>query len=90
MIQGIDEAGLEPWLAANVAGAKPPFSYRLITGGRSNLTFEVTDAGGGRYVLRRPPLGHLLPTAHDVLREHRIMAALQDTPAPVPETPSPP
>ena len=86
MIQGIDEAGLEPWLAANVAGAKPPFSYRLITGGRSNLTFEVTDAGGGRYVLRRPPLGHLLPTAHDVLREHRIMAALQDTPVPVPET----
>ena len=86
MIPGIDEAQLEPWLAANVAGAKPPFSYRLITGGRSNLTFEVTDAAGGRYVLRRPPLGHLLPTAHDVLREHRIISALQDTPVPVPPT----
>lgn len=80
----IDAARLEPWLARNVPGAAPPFRYRLITGGRSNLTFEVTDAAGQRTVLRRPPLGHLLPTAHDVLREHRIIAALGPTPVPVP------
>jgi aminoglycoside phosphotransferase (APT) family kinase protein len=83
-IRGIDEARLEPWLAQNVAGSRPPFSYRLIVGGRSNLTYEVRDASGQRFVLRRPPLGHLLPTAHDVLREHRIIAALQDTAVPVP------
>ncbi len=65
--------------------ATPPFRYALITGGRSNLTFEVSDAAGHRFVLRRPPLGHLLATAHDVLREHRIIAALRDTPVPVPE-----
>ncbi len=84
MHPGIDAASLEPWLVRNVPGAAPPFRYRLITGGRSNLTFEVTDAAGQRTVLRRPPLGHLLPTAHDVLREHRIIAALGPTPVPVP------
>ena len=85
MTAGIDEQRVGPWLSAHVAGARPPFAYRLITGGRSNLTFEVTDAAGGRCVLRRPPLGHLLPTAHDVLREHRIIAALRGTAVPVPE-----
>lgn len=83
--EGIDAARLEPWLAAHVAGAVPPFSYDLIVGGQSNLTFRVTDGGGKRYVLRRPPaLAHLLATAHDVLREHRLMAALAGTPVPVP------
>lgn len=85
MVAGIDEGRLEPWVAAHVGDATPPFRYALITGGHSNLTFEVTDAAGQRFVLRRPPLGHLLATAHDVLREHRIIAALRDTPVPVPE-----
>jgi aminoglycoside phosphotransferase (APT) family kinase protein len=85
MVAGIDDERLEPWLAANVRDATPPFRYALITGGHSNLTFEVTDAAGHRFVLRRPPTGHLLATAHDVLREHRIIAALRDTAVPVPE-----
>lgn len=71
------------WLAANVAGAEPPFEFELIAGGRSNLTFLVTDANGVRRVLRRPPLGHVLATAHDMAREHRIIAAVGTTDVPV-------
>ncbi|MBS1847699.1 MAG: phosphotransferase family protein [Actinobacteria bacterium] len=61
-----------------------PLEFSLISGGRSNLTFDVTDAAGGHWVLRRPPLGHVLATAHDMGREHRIIAALADTDVPVP------
>ncbi|EME18546.1 hypothetical protein G419_16725 [Rhodococcus triatomae BKS 15-14] len=52
--------------------------------GQSNLTYLVTDGEGSRWVLRRPPLGHLLASAHDVAREARIMAALADTDVPAP------
>lgn len=62
-----------------------PLSARLIEGGRSNLTYAVTD-GTGRWVVRRPPLGHVLATAHDMHREHRVMTALRDTAVPVPHT----
>ncbi|MFG2305887.1 phosphotransferase family protein [Actinacidiphila glaucinigra] len=55
----------------------------LIEGGRSNLTYAVTD-GVSRWVVRRPPLGHVLATAHDMAREHRVISALRDTPVPVP------
>jgi aminoglycoside phosphotransferase (APT) family kinase protein len=58
-------------------------SARLIEGGRSNLTYHVTD-GTGRWVVRRPPLGHVLATAHDMRREHRVISALDPTPVPVP------
>ena len=58
-------------------------SVTLIAGGKSNLTYRV-DSATGSAVLRRPPLGHVLPTAHDMVREHRVMAALADTPVPVP------
>src|SRR4051794_7104710 len=58
---------------------------RLIEGGRSNLTYAVTD-GTTRWVVRRPPLGHVLATAHDMAREHRVISALRDTPVPVPGT----
>jgi aminoglycoside phosphotransferase (APT) family kinase protein len=57
----------------------------LISGGRSNLTYLVTSAAGVR-VLRRPPLGGVLATAHDMSREYRVMTALADTPVPVPAT----
>jgi aminoglycoside phosphotransferase (APT) family kinase protein len=57
----------------------------LIEGGRSNLTYAVTD-GTSRWVVRRPPLGHVLATAHDMTREHRVISALHDTPVPVPGT----
>ena len=72
------------WLEANVDGAVGPFTAELIGGGRSNLTFTVTGADGRRLVVRRPPLGHVLATAHDMAREHRIIAALGPTPVPVP------
>jgi len=58
---------------------------RLLEGGRSNLTYAVTD-GTSRWVVRRPPLGHVLATAHDMAREHRVVSALAATPVPVPGT----
>ncbi|MEU6015893.1 phosphotransferase family protein [Streptomyces sp. NPDC047515] len=61
-----------------------PLVARLIEGGRSNLTYVVTD-GTGRWVVRRPPLGHVLATAHDMKREHRVISALHPTAVPVPE-----
>lgn len=84
VVQGIDIAPVTAWLAANIPGAEPPFTFDLIAGGRSNLTFRVTGADGVRFVLRRPPLGHVLATAHDMAREHRIIAAVGTTGVPVP------
>ncbi len=55
----------------------------MFAGGRSNLTYAVTD-GTDRWVLRRPPLGHVLPTAHDMVREHRVLAALSAAGFPAP------
>ncbi|MEU5582260.1 phosphotransferase family protein [Streptomyces huasconensis] len=60
-----------------------PLTARLIEGGRSNLTYAVTD-GATRWVVRRPPLGHVLATAHDMRREHRVIEALHPTNVPVP------
>lgn len=83
-LKGIDAASLERWLAANVAGATPPFRYRLIAGGHSNMTFAVEDAGGARWVLRRPPLNFKPGSgAHDMAREHCIQSALAGSGVPV-------
>ncbi|GGQ32255.1 phosphotransferase family protein [Streptomyces mutabilis] len=60
-----------------------PLSGRLIEGRRSNLTYAVSD-GTARWVVRRPPLGHVLATAHDMRREHRVISALHPTDVPVP------
>ncbi|WP_204870581.1 MULTISPECIES: phosphotransferase family protein [Nocardiaceae] len=67
-------------------GVSGPLTFERIGNGQSNLTFAVTDAADGRWVLRRPPLGTLLASAHDVAREYRILSALQDTAVPVPTT----
>ena len=83
-MQGINEPNLEKWLDANIEGARGPYTYSLIAGGRSNLTFRVTDSAGRQMVLRRPPMGHVLATAHDMAREHRIMSAVGRTDVPVP------
>lgn len=85
-IPGIDHDRVSEWLVANVEGATAPFTFTLIEGGRSNLTYRVTGADGTRYVLRRPPLGHVLATAHDMAREHRIISAVGSTGVPVPAT----
>ncbi|MEV5901825.1 phosphotransferase family protein [Streptomyces sp. NBC_00015] len=60
-----------------------PLTGRLIEGGRSNLTYAVSD-GTAKWVVRRPPLGHVLATAHDMRREHRVISALHPTSVPVP------
>ncbi|MFD6323645.1 phosphotransferase family protein [Streptomyces sp. NPDC058442] len=62
-----------------------PLSGRLIEGGRSNLTYALSD-GTARWVVRRPPLGHVLATAHDMRREYRVISALHPTAVPVPRT----
>jgi aminoglycoside phosphotransferase (APT) family kinase protein len=81
---GVDVDRVTSWFESNIDGAKAPLEFDLIAGGRSNLTFKVTDATGASYVLRRPPVSNVLATAHDMGREHRIISALQDTPVPVP------
>lgn len=83
-IPGIHQGRVSAWLAAHVPGVRPPLQFTRIVGGHSNLTFKVTDAHGGAWVLRRPPIGPLLATAHDMAREHRIIAALGATDVPVP------
>ncbi|MEZ5243728.1 MAG: phosphotransferase family protein [Acidimicrobiales bacterium] len=82
--RGIDPGPVTDWILERRPDLVVPLGFELITGGASNLTFRVVDAAGTRLVLRRPPTGHVLASAHDMAREHRIMAALQDTAVPVP------
>jgi aminoglycoside phosphotransferase (APT) family kinase protein len=81
---GLDPDRLRVLLDAERPGlVRGPLTGRLIEGGRSNLTYEVTD-GTAKWVVRRPPLGHVLATAHDMRREHRVISALHATDVPVP------
>jgi aminoglycoside phosphotransferase (APT) family kinase protein len=80
-----DPGGLAEWIAANVGDHLGGLrGVTLIAGGRSNLTYRL-DMAAGPVVLRRPPLGHVLPTAHDMSREYRVLTALSGTDVPVPE-----
>src|SRR5215469_1555403 len=85
-IPGVESPlSLAKWLA--VAGLTDFGELRgvqLIAGGRSNLTYRL-DLDSGQVVLRRPPLGHVLPTAHDMNREFRVLSALSGTAVPVPQ-----
>lgn len=83
-IHGIDVDRVTAWLVDHVDGATAPFRFEPIVGGRSNLTFTVTGADGSKYVLRRPPTGAVLATAHDMEREHKIISAVGRTSVPVP------
>ena len=76
VVRGINAAAVTGWLVVNVPGAVAPFTFELITGGRSNLTFKVTGADGTRFVLRRPPMGNVLASAHDMGREFRLISAV--------------
>ena len=80
---GVDPAALGAWLRDNVQGATGDVTVEPLSGGSSNLTFTVVD-GDHHWVLRRPPLSHVLATANDVVREHRVQRGLQDTDVPVP------
>ena len=74
---------LEAWLRTHVDGFRGPVAAERFAGGQSNPSYRL-DTGSGAYVLRRKPPGVLLPSAHAVDREFRVMAALADTPVPVP------
>jgi aminoglycoside phosphotransferase (APT) family kinase protein len=80
---GINVPEVTDWFETHADGLVPPLSFQLIAGGHSNLTFRVTDRSGQSWVLRRPPLGQVLATAHDMGREHRIISALAGTDVPV-------
>jgi aminoglycoside phosphotransferase (APT) family kinase protein len=84
--KGIEPTRVSAWFAANIPGAVLPLRFERVAGGRSNLTFVVHDQSGSRYVLRRPPTSHLLPTAHDMSREYRIISSM--APAGVPVAPA--
>lgn len=85
-MRGVAAAPVTAWMAERVPDLAPPLRFDLIAGGHSNLTFGVTDQAAHRWVLRRPPLGQVLATAHDMGREHRIISALADTDVPVAPT----
>jgi aminoglycoside phosphotransferase (APT) family kinase protein len=83
-LPGLDLQSLQRFLAGTTPGlVDGALHAELIVGGKSNLTYIVSD-GTREVVVRRPPLGHVLATAHDMTREHRVMAALADTAVPVP------
>ncbi len=84
-VRGIRAERVGAWFRDNIDGAKPPLEFSLIVGGHSNLTYRVTDAAGNDYVLRRPPLGAVLATAHDMGREHKIISGVGLTGVPVPK-----
>jgi len=85
MAEAIDAARLEQWMRRSVAGYRGPLTVEPIAGGQSNPTYRLS-APSGRYVLRRKPGGKLLPSAHAVDREYRVMAALAESDVPVPRT----
>lgn len=77
-LPGIARAQVEGWLTEALPGSRAPYAFNLVAAGGSNLTFLLTDADGRRWALRRPPVGRALATAHDVLREWRVLTALHD------------
>jgi aminoglycoside phosphotransferase (APT) family kinase protein len=82
-LPGVDLAALAGWLDAERPGLRQgELAGAVIAGGRSNLTYRVTD-GTNVWALRRPPLAHVLPTAHDMAREYRVITALRPTDVPV-------
>jgi aminoglycoside phosphotransferase (APT) family kinase protein len=84
--EGIHQAEVTEWMVTNIPEISPPLTFTLIAGGRSNLTYRVEDAAGRAWALRRPPLHHVLPTAHDMSREYRLMHSLGPAGIPVPVT----
>src|SRR5258708_6620201 len=84
-IVGFDLESVTRWFDQQGLGYTRPLRFDGIGLGQSNLTYLVHDADDRRWVLRRPPLGQLLDSAHDVAREARIMAALAPTDVPVPQ-----
>ena len=82
--QGVNEQQVTEWMAVLLPELHPPLTFTLVAGGRSNLTFRVEDMDGRAWALRRPPLHHVLPTAHDMTREYRLISSLGPVGIPVP------
>ncbi|MCH1513591.1 MAG: phosphotransferase family protein [Acidimicrobiales bacterium] len=82
---GIRKNEVRKWLDAHVNGVEGELEYHQIIGGHSNLTYTVMEESGRKWVLRRPPLGHVLATAHDMSREYRVIKALAESDVPVPK-----
>jgi aminoglycoside phosphotransferase (APT) family kinase protein len=82
VVEGLDLAAVQKFFDAEVPEIRGPLRAELIHGGRSNLTYRLTD-GYSTWVLRRPPLGGLTPSAHDMAREYRVVAGLAGTSVPV-------
>ena len=83
--EGYDLAAVEAWIRDEIRQFTPPFRWTRLEGGHSNLTYLLEDEQGRKAVIRRPPLGELLPKAHDMNREWRLISGLGPTPVPVPE-----
>jgi aminoglycoside phosphotransferase (APT) family kinase protein len=84
-IPGYDVPAVEAWIAAHTDALAFPLKWTRLEGGHSNLTYRIDDAKGRVAVIRRPPLGELLPKAHDMAREWAVISALSPTKVPVPE-----
>jgi len=80
---GINPEPVTAWMVEHIGGVTAPLRFERVAGGHSCLTYLVDDQADRRYVLRRPPIGHVLATAHDVAREHKIISALADSDVPV-------
>ena len=85
-MEGINLENVTEWVSGCIDNLQPPLKFDLIAGGHSNLTYRFTDQKNDSYVLRRPPLGHVLESAHDMGREYRIISALEHSKVPVPIT----
>ena len=83
-VVGVEPAAIADWIERLGIRFTGPLRFERIGLGQSNLTYLVSDAADRTWVLRRPPLGTLLASAHDVAREARILSALQDTAVPTP------
>ncbi len=83
-LPGYDTQRVEAWIQGNLTGLKPPLTWTQLEGGHSNLTYKLEDKEGKKAVIRRPPLGELLPKAHDMGREWALISALGPTAVPVP------
>ena len=81
---GLRLAAVVEWLGAAGIELEPPVAPSLLTAGRSNVSYLLTDANGASVVLRRPPLGNVMPTAHDMAREHRVLSGLTRVGFPAP------
>jgi aminoglycoside phosphotransferase (APT) family kinase protein len=83
-IAGLDPERIATWMQGPPIGAQPPLTLSTLGQGKSNITALAADDDGRSWVLRRPPVGKLLASAHDVAREHRVLSALAGTAVPAP------